>query len=54
MELDTRYNNIIGETGASSAWGIFAMWLYLACKLRYGAGKHIWKLLYTSTQWLHC
>ena len=28
--------------------GMFGMWLYLACKIRYGAGKHIWKLLVTS------
>ena len=30
------------------------MWLYLACKIRYGAGKHIWKLLVTSlSTWVH-
>ena len=38
----------VGETGASSASGHVRLWLYLACKLRYGAGKHIWRLLVTS------
>ena len=27
---------------------MFGIRLYLACKLRYGAGKHVWKLLVTS------
>ena len=31
----------VGETRASWPRG---MWLYLACSLRYGAGKNIWKL----------
>ena len=48
--------DLLGETLASSASG-HVMWLYLACKLRYKAGKHIWRLLVTTMLcWpqLHC
>ena len=37
-----------GRPGLVRPRGMFGMWLYLACKLRYGAGKHIWRLLVTS------
>ena len=36
---------IVGETGISSASRHVRHMAYLACGLRYGAGKHIWKLL---------
>ena len=37
-----------GRPGLVRPRGMFRMWLYLAFKLRYGARKHIWKLLVTS------
>ena len=42
------YASVKGRPGLVRPRGMFSMWLYLACKLGYGAGKHIWKLLVTS------
>ena len=36
------------ETGATTASRHDGIWLYLACRLKYGAGKHNWTSLVTS------